>query len=494
MINGTVRRDEDLNNLRDSAQEQLKVLRREYKSLDEDDVDRATTMAQIGLIHAQRHETPLALRAFQQSLADARHTADTPSTARALESLGMLHAGIGEYPAALEYYFECIRLQEGTADPVITGSTWMEIGTIYAAMDEIDQALDCFNRSIEIFHGGGHVYLEVRALVNVAGALSQKGEFHEALDGMMKALIIFETLGEEQGVAESLLTIGSIHERLGGYEAAHDAYQRAADIADAIDDPWLTATAHLNMGGTYRAMGYGAKGLTVIELGLGIAIECDDLPLRCQLHKRAAEICEELGRINEAFAHQKAYIQLNEQQSRLNRGEVVAHLQVMFDIEQKERDRDMYRQQAQQLRQEVTDKSRELTCLALSLVQKSEFLDDLKRQLESILNSSHGRAETLARPLIEEIEASKGEESWQIFEQQFETVHHDYLKRLVERFPSLTPMELKICALTRVDLATKDIARLLYLSVRNIQNHRYRLRKKLLLAPDEHLETFLTTV
>lgn len=42
-------------------------------------------------------------------------------------------------------------------------------------------------------------------------------------------------------------------------------------------------------------------------------------------------------------------------------------------------------------------------------------------------------------------------------------------------------MELKLCALLKMQIASKDIAEMLNLSLRNIENHRYRLRKNLTL-------------
>lgn len=371
----------------------------------------------------------------------------------------------------------------------------MEMGVIHGQMEELDRALDCFQRSAELFRAGGHHFLEVRALVNIANVKVASGEPQQALEDMLRVLLVVESLGDRTGIAEALLTIGAIHERLGGNESALDHYDRALVIARNIDNAIIASRAALQAGLCHTTLGRPGQGLAIIEEALPQAEGMGDLRLRYQMHEGAAAACEALGEIEGAYEHLKQYIRLYEENARLNREELMAELQVRFDIEQTEQERERYRDEALRLRQEVTDKNRELTELALSLVQKSEFLDDLKRQLQDLLNSSGGNAtDALARPLLDELENRNADDGWRLFEGQFEQVHQEYLKRLAERFPSLTPMELKICALTRVDLATKDIARLLNLSVRNIQNHRYRLRKKLGLTPDEHLETFLAGV
>jgi DNA-binding CsgD family transcriptional regulator len=97
--------------------------------------------------------------------------------------------------------------------------------------------------------------------------------------------------------------------------------------------------------------------------------------------------------------------------------------------------------------------------------------------------------------MIDEMTAGANtEEGWRMFEQQFDNVHRDFMRTLAERYPSLTPMELKVCALTKMDLSTKEIAKMLFVSVRNVQNHRYRLRKKLKLDPEANLVSFLTGI
>lgn len=474
----------------------LDELKKEYERYQDDPAEQAGIMAEIGLLHARNGEIARALKAFRQGLDDARHGGEPAATALALESLGALHARIGEYPAALEYYHECIRLLGDTGDPTIVGTTWMEMGVVYGQMEDLDRALECFQRSVGIFRTGHHHFLEVRATVNIANVLVARGEPGQALEEMLRVLLTVEALGDRTGIAEALLTTGMIHERLGGSESALDHYNRARTIARNTGNSALIARAALRAGLCTIEIGDPAEGLRVIEEAIPHADTTGDYQLRYQMHEAAAAAGEAMGEIRSAYEHLKQYVRLFEAYSRMNRDELVAELQVRFDIEQTKRERERYRDEALRLRQEVTDKNRELTELALSLVQKSELLDDLKTQLQELLTSTANGTvpDSLARPLLDELESRNVDEGWRLFEGQFEKVHQDYLKRLTERFPSLTPMELKISALTRVDLATKDIARLLNLSVRNIQNHRYRLRKKLGLSPEEHLETFLAGV
>jgi FixJ family two-component response regulator len=50
---------------------------------------------------------------------------------------------------------------------------------------------------------------------------------------------------------------------------------------------------------------------------------------------------------------------------------------------------------------------------------------------------------------------------------------------LIERYPKLTRVELKICTLIKLNFSSKEIANVLCLSKRTIDCHRWRLTKKL---------------
>src|SRR5207248_2704700 len=60
-----------------------------------------------------------------------------------------------------------------------------------------------------------------------------------------------------------------------------------------------------------------------------------------------------------------------------------------------------------------------------------------------------------------------------------------------EVFPKLSQTEIKVCALIRTALPTKDIANLFYTSVRTIEDHRLMIRRKLGLKGKDSLNDFI---
>lgn len=67
------------------------------------------------------------------------------------------------------------------------------------------------------------------------------------------------------------------------------------------------------------------------------------------------------------------------------------------------------------------------------------------------------------------------------------TKHKDYITLLLKNVPKITQQELKIAVFHRLSMSTKEIADLLKLSSRSIENLRMRIRKKLKISNKEKI-------
>jgi DNA-binding NarL/FixJ family response regulator len=175
--------------------------------------------------------------------------------------------------------------------------------------------------------------------------------------------------------------------------------------------------------------------------------------------------------------------------------QAIATAEMRAELERVEKEREILRLQAEQLRREMEFKERELAALALQLAQRNELVANLRKQIASFKKSSGADASDLANallPQISQIVDAKGQ--WKVFEEQFQLVHPDFMQKLTERYSDLTPVEVKICSLLRVNLSTKEIANLLYASVRTVEWHRRFIRKKLGLPQETNLAIFLASL
>jgi DNA-binding CsgD family transcriptional regulator len=66
-----------------------------------------------------------------------------------------------------------------------------------------------------------------------------------------------------------------------------------------------------------------------------------------------------------------------------------------------------------------------------------------------------------------------------------------FYEKLNQLGVNLTPNEIKLCSLLRLNLTSKEIAIITYRSISTVETNRSTLRKKLNLASDENLISFL---
>lgn len=168
--------------------------------------------------------------------------------------------------------------------------------------------------------------------------------------------------------------------------------------------------------------------------------------------------------------------------------------QLKLELE-KERALDKQRMLAknEQLRLDLVNKSREMTNTAISLVQKNEILLKIRLEFEAIQSKSSQKLPSqyyskLLRLINSHISSQT---DWKRFETNFNQVHEHFFKKLKSEFPDITPGDLQLAAFLKLNLETKDIAPLLNISIRGVENKRYRLRKKMGLHPDDNLTSFL---
>jgi len=155
-----------------------------------------------------------------------------------------------------------------------------------------------------------------------------------------------------------------------------------------------------------------------------------------------------------------------------------------------ENDKKIVELKNQSLKNEVTLKSKQLANTAMALVKKNEALLALKKEL--ITNKNNFDNLFSFKKLVRRIDGSIGhEDEWEIFEHNFNQVHDEFFHQLKEKFTELTRKDLKICAYIKMNLSTKEIAPLMNISVRGVETHRYRLKKKLHLNEEESLSTYL---
>jgi DNA-binding CsgD family transcriptional regulator len=150
----------------------------------------------------------------------------------------------------------------------------------------------------------------------------------------------------------------------------------------------------------------------------------------------------------------------------------------------------------EKLQQDLKHKARELSNSTLNVLHKNELLQNIKQEIQTMsaekdLNLRNNRIRQLIRNIDHELEAS---EDLKIFDSNLNAVHEEFVDRLKNRYPNLTPNDIRLCIFLKMNKTTKEIATLMNLSIRGIETSRYRLRKKMDLGRDENLSDVILDI
>ena len=141
------------------------------------------------------------------------------------------------------------------------------------------------------------------------------------------------------------------------------------------------------------------------------------------------------------------------------------------------------------LRAEQSEK--ELSNSTLQLVAQTELLSELRDGILGIARR-FPLPDGAAKELRERLKVLPCKSvDWKKFDTQFKAAHPEFAKKLLEKFPKLTPTEVRICSLLRMNLRSAEIARLFCLSERTIEHHRANVRTKLKLKTSDDLMKIL---
>lgn len=149
-----------------------------------------------------------------------------------------------------------------------------------------------------------------------------------------------------------------------------------------------------------------------------------------------------------------------------------------------------------QLEAEVLHKNSELATSVMSVVQQNEALLTIRDKIKAAVDdpdAAQQRKQMLR--IVRQIEREvTPDQHWNHFEELFNQLHENFMQRLRETYPQLTGRDIKLCAYLRMNLNSKEMAALMGLSLRGIEDLRYRVRKKMGLDTTLNLAEFILSM
>ena len=109
----------------------------------------------------------------------------------------------------------------------------------------------------------------------------------------------------------------------------------------------------------------------------------------------------------------------------------------------------------------------------------------------TVENEHTENAKQVTHDILNELKKELVEAVWKEFELKVTNTHEKFFTGLLMDHPNLNSSELKICAMVRLNMSSKEMASIMHQTPASIDVARSRLRKKFEMSTDESLLTKL---
>jgi ligand-binding sensor domain-containing protein len=139
----------------------------------------------------------------------------------------------------------------------------------------------------------------------------------------------------------------------------------------------------------------------------------------------------------------------------------------------------------------VESKKQQLDLYTQSIIEKTEVIERISGELESLQNRSSVEEEQIQKfnAILHSNILTEGD--WERFKKTFEDVYPNFFASVRFRFPEITSAELRLSALIKLNLSNKEAANMLGISTESVKKSRYRLKKRFELEEENSLEDFV---
>ena len=462
----------------------------------------------LGISVQRAGHYPEALKLYLKAIQLAETTDNQERLVKTLNNIGLLYYNARDYEKALEQFQRALSMQK---DPLEIANLRINIGLTYQNTNRPDAALAQFHQALATYLELGYDRGIASSYNNISLIYLEKNDLTQSLANLQLALPIFRRSNLQHGEATVLNNIGRILTRQGRFAAAESYLREGMALSNKLGNLKFQteATGHLHQ--FFQAQGqldsayHWLQTYQVLKDSLIDVQQREEVEAIKQRYANEQEVTlmeKEAAlqgarllvwRVGALFlllllgigayafwlAQRRRAISLSLQQQK------IAHLEV---------EKENQRLQSEKLSETIAFRSRALAAQAMNLIQKNELLQTTVERLYEIVGNEESELKRF-RPILRLLENSThNEDLWETFKQHFEAVHTDFFQKLLNHHPNLTAHDLRYCAYLRMNLSSKEIATLLGTSLRSVETHRYRLRKKLALTPETDLVNWIMQV
>ena len=446
-----------------------------------------------GIVVQYARQMPMALSLYRKALDLYLQEGDSIK-------IGELYGWIGHYyektenpDTALMYQYNAKNILEYQNAQQPLARIYDNIGSLYEDKGSYDSAHLYFRRSLLINSQSNEINDQIVNLNNIGDIHRKRGELEQSLTYTDSALKLAELYNIDYQKRSAHRDFAKTYFLLNDYEKAYQhqeiAYQIYSDILSEENSKRITLLqsvyeserkeSRIQLLEKEKHISQILRGglITAIIILLTVAI----LIIRGQKVKvkQSKKIIDQKTQI---YQKEKALNELELKNALLKEEKLKSQIDNQKFIEH-------------ELQKNLELKSQLITSQTLQIIRRNNFLENLKNELNYIKKGDkvdrNNRINELMKSINHDITT---DENWNDFNAIFSQVHKDFATNLKNMHTDISPAELRLCSLLKLNLNSGEIAAILGISTDSLRIARYRLRKKLGLSKNDNLVSHLINI
>lgn len=491
-----------------------------------------------------------ALRNYNLSLVSYRRSNDREQQTRVLLDIGNAHITMGNIPEAFKFYLQGKDLAEQTGDDNMLGRISNNLGGIFITLKQHESGILYYKKALEELTKQADSAPLSSVLLNIGLAYYHISNLDSAWSYAQKALDMSFRIKRTLTIGTTYELCAFILIKEKKYQEALEYLQKARQIAveqtqetKSSKAKALLADVHVYLGLTYSLTGDIRRAKSNLLTGYRLASGLNNLERINEVSEHLSTVYEKSGNPDSALYYYKSFkrntdsltsfktvniarlaaiemnyekevkekqLQLEYSRSIQNRNLVIFlgagiilvalivilflrlrisnHRKIQAQLEKKQSE-----SEKQTIAMMLENQNKELATKVMFATSMKEIVLNVAEKIQQLEIDEDTPNHVVKTELIHDlIHSASIEDNWKEFELRFQNVHSDFYRQLRERFANLTTNEIRLAALLRLNMNTKEISAITHQTERAIVLSRHRLRQKLGLQKSDNLITFLS--
>lgn len=502
----------------------------------EDNFWLAKANAQKASLYSQKNIYDSALLHAEVALSLFDETGNKEASLWPLKILGYAYLDLGQQEKALAEHLKGLKIAEDAGNKFEVASFLNAIGNSYRKYRDSKSAIAYLERALEVskdLDEGGSLPKQIFS--NLALAYDLADQMEKSVDLLKSVLSDFELTTYDS--SKIYTNIARSYIRMHSYDSALKYLDLGIPLRKRIGSPNHNAYAYKEYATLYAETNQFDKSITYGELVREIGEELENSGHLEDAYRNLREAYYGAGDYKKSTEYGKKYIKVFWKRYNSEKRRIITEMDTKYQTVQKENAimkleaqkakdqktktqlagaivlivlitafvltlfknsidkqktaKKMAETQLSLNKKELQVKEQQLSHFVQVIQEKNHMVEQLENQITlsaACENEKLATIDKLTKTII------LTEEDWLEFKSIFENVYDNFFTKVRSLQPSITSSEMRLTALMKLNLSTKEISNLLGISPDSVTKTKYRVKKKLELEDTRELEEFVQTI